>query len=151
LPSESEWEAACRAGFSGAFHFGDTILPSWANYDGNYAYPGGCKGTHLNRTSEVGAYGLVNSFGLSDMHGNVWEWCEDIWHPSPLDGPRDGSAQLAPAVGLNEKRLLRGGSWFNFPRYCRAAFRLGLRPGYSNGTVGFRPGCFAPPGSLLGA
>jgi formylglycine-generating enzyme required for sulfatase activity len=151
LPNESEWEAACRAGSSGAFHFGDTILPSWANYDGNDVYPGGCKGTYLNRTSEVGAYGLVNSFGLSDLHGNVWEWCEDIWHPSPLDGPRDGSAQLAPAVGLNEKRLLRGGSWVHTPHRCRAALRYGRRPRHPSFTVGFRPGCFAPPGSLLGA
>jgi formylglycine-generating enzyme required for sulfatase activity len=152
LPSESEWEAACRAGSSGPFHFGDTILPSWANYNGNYVFPGGCKGTYLNRTSEVGAYGLVNSFGLADLHGNVWEWCEDIWHPSPLEGPRDGSAQLAPAVGLNEKRLLRGGSWLGDPLYARAAIRHRRPPGlHPVDTVGFRPGCFSPPGSLLGA
>jgi formylglycine-generating enzyme required for sulfatase activity len=150
LPSESEWEAACRAGSSNRFHFGDTILPSWANYNSNFVYPGGCKGTYLNRTSAVGAYGLVNRFGLADLHGNVWEWCEDIWHPSPLDGPRDGSAQLAPAEGLNEKRLLRGGSWFNGPRACRSAARDRTLPDNLSVSVGFRV-CCLPPGSLLGA
>jgi formylglycine-generating enzyme required for sulfatase activity len=151
LPSETQWEFACRAGSSAPFHFGDTIDASWANYDGNYVYPGGQKGIFLGRTSAVGAYGLVNRMGLADLHGNVWEWCGDIWHPSALVGPRDGTAQAEQIDGLRESRLLRGGSWFSGPHYCRAAYRISDVPAGVLNSVGFRPGCFAPPGSLLGS
>ncbi|MFN9622164.1 MAG: formylglycine-generating enzyme family protein, partial [Cyanobacteriota bacterium] len=145
LPSESLWEVACRAGADTPFHFGDTLDPNWANYDGGYVYGPGRKGTFLNRTTPVGAYGLVNAWGLADLHGNVWEWCADVWHPSPLGGPRDGTPWLELTEGLLENRLLRGGSWFNVPRLCRSAIRLSNRPDYRADNVGFRV-CCLPPG-----
>jgi formylglycine-generating enzyme required for sulfatase activity len=159
LPSESEWEVACRAGSCCPFHFGDTLDPTWANYDGRHVYPPGQSGAFLNRTSPVGAYGLVNSLGLADLHGNVWEWCADRWHRYPLHAegwPADGRAWIVPDVGLEgdgqqQWRLLRGGSWFSGPHDCRAAFRFsGFPPADVRTNVGFRPGCFSPPGSLFG-
>jgi formylglycine-generating enzyme required for sulfatase activity len=149
LPSESLWEVACRAGSATPFHFGDTLDPAWANYDGNYAYGTGRKGAFLNHTAPVGAYGLVNGWGLADLHGTVWEWCADVWHPSPLAGPTDGRAWEEAAAGLGDHRLLRGGSWFGEPRYCRSAYRYSILPTLRKGLVGFRV-CCLPPGSLLG-
>jgi formylglycine-generating enzyme required for sulfatase activity len=93
----------------------------------------------------VGAYGLVNAWGLADLHGNVWEWCADVWHPSPLGGPQDGTPWVQMAEGLLENRLLRGGSWFGGPRSCRSAYRGGSRPGVLVDSVGFRV-CCLPPG-----
>jgi formylglycine-generating enzyme required for sulfatase activity len=145
LPSEAQWEYACRAGSDSAFHFGDTLDPAWANYDGNYSYGAGKIGVYLNRTSPVGAYGLVNSWGLADLHGGVWEWCQDLWHPSPERAPSDGSAWLEPAADLPEviaqSRLLRGGSWNFDPGNCRSAFRNNIHPGHQHYPVGFRVCC----------
>jgi formylglycine-generating enzyme required for sulfatase activity len=152
LPSETLWEVACRAGAttSSPFHFGDTLDAAWANYDGSRddVYPGGRPGPYLQRPSPVGAYGLVNDWGLADLHGNVWEWCADLWHPSPQGGPVDGQAWMEPFEGLpseQQRRLLRGGSWFNVPRNCRSAYRLSDHPALRNGLVGFRV-CCLPPG-----
>jgi formylglycine-generating enzyme required for sulfatase activity len=147
LPGESAWEVACRALSTTPFHFGDTIDEAWANYRGSadYVYPGGRAGGFLQRPSAVGAHGLVNAWGLADLHGNVWEWCADVWHPSPLGGPQDGSPRVQMAAGLLENRLLRGGSWFNVPHGCRSACRNGNRPGDLDGGVGFRV-CCLPPG-----
>ncbi|MFN9548162.1 MAG: SUMF1/EgtB/PvdO family nonheme iron enzyme [Cyanobacteriota bacterium] len=145
LPSESLWELACRASSPTPFHFGDSLDAAWANYDANDAYPPGKPGPYPNQLTPVGAYGLVNAFGLADLHGNVWEWCADAWHPDPSGAPRDGSPRTDPAVGLLETRLLRGGSWFNRPRFCRSAYRL---RGHQDGRydyVGFRL-CVFPPG-----
>jgi formylglycine-generating enzyme required for sulfatase activity len=146
LPSEAQWEYACRAGSVTAFHFGDTLDAAWVNYDGNYTYGKGKPGAYLNRTSPVGVYGLVNRWGLADLHGNVWEWCRDRWHPSPDEGPTDGSAWLAPAADLPQmiaqNRLLRGGSWVDHPENCRSAYRFYRRPdfvGYNH--VGVRVMC----------
>ena len=77
LPSEAEWEYACRAGTSDIFHFGNTISSDVANFDGNYTYGSGTKGIYRGETTVVGSFGVSNEFGLYDMHGNVWEWCED--------------------------------------------------------------------------
>jgi formylglycine-generating enzyme required for sulfatase activity len=122
---------ACRALSTTPFHFGDTIDEAWANYRGSadYVYPGGRAGGFLQRPSAVGAHGLVNAWGLADLHGNVWEWCADVWHPSPLGGPQDGSPRVQMAAGLLENRLLRGGSWFNGPHNCRSACRNSNHPG----------------------
>ncbi|HEY9603467.1 MAG TPA: SUMF1/EgtB/PvdO family nonheme iron enzyme [Allocoleopsis sp.] len=125
LPSEAEWEYACRAGTTTPFHFGKTISPELANYDGKYTYGSGSKGIYREQTTEVGSF-PANAFGLYDMHGNVWEWCADHWHDSYKGAPTDGSVWLSE----NKKnyRLLRGGSWDGNPGYCRSAFRGGDMP-----------------------
>ena len=122
LPSEAEWEYACRAGTTTPFHFGETITTDLANYYGNYTYGGGIKGIYREETTEVGSFGVANNFGLYDMHGNVWEWCQDSWHSSYKGAPTDGSAWLDTEENTNFK-LLRGGSWSFDPGYCRSACR----------------------------
>ncbi|MBU6354796.1 MAG: SUMF1/EgtB/PvdO family nonheme iron enzyme, partial [Cyanobacteria bacterium REEB498] len=104
-----------------------------------------------------GSSGLVNRLGLAELHGQLQEWCADQWHPDPVAGAlADGSALEGPDPRLanvpleREIKLLRGGAWFNTPHSARAALRLGLHPGNDAPSVGVRPGCFAPPGSLLG-
>ena len=157
LPSESQWEAACRAGDSTPFHFGDTLDASWANYDGNYTYGPGRKGAFRQRPVPMGFFGLVNRWGLAEMHGQLQEWCADQWHRDPVAGSAgDGSPVEGPDSELegNQEqsyRLLRGGSWIDGPLNARAAFRISGRPGYVYTGVGVRPGCFSPPGSLLGS
>ncbi|MHC5856519.1 caspase, EACC1-associated type [Nostoc sp.] len=119
LPSEAEWEYACRAGTTTPFYFGETITTDLANYDGNYTYASAPKGKNRQETTEVGSF-PPNAFGLYDMHGNVWEWCEDTWHDSYKGAPSDGSAWIDD----NEYyKMLRGGSWFDYPIYCRSASR----------------------------
>jgi formylglycine-generating enzyme required for sulfatase activity len=155
LPSESQWEAACRAGGSTPFHFGDTLDASWANYDGNYTYGRGRTGAYLQRPVVVGGFGLVNRWGLAELHGQLSEWCADQWHRDPVAGSAgDGSPREDPDPDLegNQEqifRLLRGGSWIDIPRDARAAFRDGGRPAGVNTLVGVRPGCFSPPGLFL--
>jgi formylglycine-generating enzyme required for sulfatase activity len=138
LPSEAEWEYACRAGTTTPFHFGETIDPQLANYDGNYTYGRGQKGAYRAKTTPVGSFKVANNFGLFDMHGNVWEWCQDYWHSSYQDAPRDGSAWLDSELSNSANRVLRGGSWFNYPEYGRSAFRFIVDPGDRNYIVGFR-------------
>jgi formylglycine-generating enzyme required for sulfatase activity len=137
LPSESQWEYACRAGASTPFYYGETISTDVANYNGNYIYENGIKGKYLAKTSAVGSFRLANSFGLYDMHGNVWELCEDTWHNSYQSAPNDGSAW---ADG-NNQRLLRGGSWNYNPNNCRSAERSRLSADTRNNRVGFRIVC----------
>ena len=115
LPSEAQWEYACRAGTTTPFHFGDTLTAELANYDANSTYGDGPKGTYRQQTTEVGTF-PANAWGLQDMHGNLWEWCEDHWHDSYDFAPEDDHPWLIPAAGNDEKRLLRGGSWNGFPR-----------------------------------
>jgi formylglycine-generating enzyme required for sulfatase activity len=156
LPSESCWEVACRAGGSTPFHCGDTLDPSWANYDANSTYGRGRKGEYRQRPTTIGAFGPVNRWGLAEMHGQLWEWCGDRWHPNPVGGgwPKEGGAWEEPDAALEglleqEYRLRRGGSWIEAPRNCRAAYRNGYRPGLASTLVGVRPCCLLPPGSLL--
>ncbi|MBD2279100.1 caspase, EACC1-associated type [Aphanizomenon flos-aquae] len=127
LPSEAEWEYACRGGTTTPFYFGEIISTELANYDGNYTYGGGAKGEYRGKTTEVGKF-PANPCGLYDMCGNVWEWCEDEWHKNYINAPADGSAWLDKN---SESRLLRGGSWYYDPGNCRSAFR------YLNALVGF--------------
>jgi formylglycine-generating enzyme required for sulfatase activity len=156
LPSESQWEAACRAGAGTPFHFGDTLDCTWANVDCNYTYGAGRKSVYRQRPVPVGFFGLVNRWGLAEMHGQLLEWCADQWHRDPLTGSTvDGSPLEDPDPGLqgNQEqayRLLRGGSWFGSPLDARAAFRSSYHPDNVYSFVGVRPGCFSPPGSLLG-
>ena len=139
LPSEAQWEYACRAGTTTPFYFGDTITTDLANYDGNYTYGSGPKGTYREATTEVGSF-PPNGFGLYDMHGNVWEWCLDHWHDNYggwfRTAPTDGSAWLT-GDGSNP-RMLRGGSWLFVPELCRCAFRYNNYPGTRFNYFGFR-------------
>ncbi|MBU7582843.1 MAG: SUMF1/EgtB/PvdO family nonheme iron enzyme [Nostoc sp. TH1S01] len=135
LPSEAEWEYACRAGTTTPFYFGETITTELANYNGNYTYGSAPKGKYREQTTDVGEF-PANPFGLFDMCGNVWEWCEDEWHGNYNNAPIDGSAWVNE--NNNQSRLLRGGSWDSYPRYCRSANRGGDgRDGRGN-LVGFR-------------
>jgi formylglycine-generating enzyme required for sulfatase activity len=93
LPSEAQWEYACRAGTTTPFHFGPTISTEVANYDGNYIYDQGSKGIYREQTTGVAIF-PANAWGLHDMHGNVWEWCLDEWHDSYEGAPVDGSAWM---------------------------------------------------------
>jgi formylglycine-generating enzyme required for sulfatase activity len=110
LPSEAQWEYACRAGTTTPFHFGTTLTAELANYDATATYGDGPKGTYREQTTDVGTF-LANAWGLQDMHGNVWEWCEDHWHDTYDFAPEDDQPWLIPAAGNDSKRLLRGGSW----------------------------------------
>ncbi|MFN6001518.1 MAG: SUMF1/EgtB/PvdO family nonheme iron enzyme [Dolichospermum sp.] len=141
LPSEAQWEYACRAGTTTPFHFGETITTDLANYNGKYSYGQGPKGVYREETTAVGSFGVANNFGLYDMHGNVWEWCQDHWHSNYEGAPTDGSAWLSNKEGSN-RGLLRGGSWYSNPAdYCRSAFRNYSNLDDSNGLFGFRVVC----------
>ncbi|WYM03288.2 MAG: SUMF1/EgtB/PvdO family nonheme iron enzyme [Gloeotrichia echinulata CP02] len=141
LPSEAEWEYACRAGTSTPFHFGQTITPELANYNGTYVYGAEPKGKSPEQTTDVGSFKVANSFGLYDMHGNVWEWCADDWHDNYEAAPINAAAWLG---NDNQFAVLRGGSWFNFPKLCRSASRyLNVRAErvFHNYFDGFRVVC----------
>ena len=139
LLTEAEWEYAARAGTTTAFSTGDTITTAQANFDGNYTYNGSSKGVGREKTVEVGSLRAPNKFGLHDMHGNVWEWVEDCWHDSYNSAPRDGSRAWKGEDGGNcEQRVLRGGSWYNYPRNLRSAIRYGYTTDNRINFVGFR-------------
>jgi len=142
LPSEAEWEYACRAGTTTPFHFGETITTDVANYDGKSTYGNGPKGVYRGETTEVGSFGVANNFGLYDMHGNVREWCQDEWHDSYEGAPMDGSAWQS-ANASSDGRMLRGGSWADHPVICRSAYRYGSFADFSNDFYGFRVACAA--------
>jgi formylglycine-generating enzyme required for sulfatase activity len=137
LPSEAQWEYACRAGSTTPFAFGETLTPELANYDWTETYASGPKGVSRQQTTEVGSF-PANAWGLHDMHGNVWEWCLDPWHDSYTGAPADGSVWTA---GGGKSRLLRGGSWVNIPRYCRSACRSINLPDNRYNVIGFRVCC----------
>jgi formylglycine-generating enzyme required for sulfatase activity len=135
LPSEAEWEYACRAGSKSAFSFGDEISTEHANYDGHYTYNGSARGQYRGGTSAAGDF-APNPWGLYDMHGNVWEWMQDAVHDNYEGAPADGSAW--EEGGDASRRILRGGSWLYNPRYLRSALRNGFSSALSNDIVGFR-------------
>jgi formylglycine-generating enzyme required for sulfatase activity len=142
LPTEAEWEYACRAGTTTPFHFGETISTELANYDGNYTYGNGVKGEYRQETTLVDYFEIANAWGLCDMHGNVWEWCADHWHDNYESAPSDGSAWLTD--DMKAAHVNRGGSWFNSPRYCRSACRNDYYPSIRSYNLGFRVACAAP-------
>ena len=139
LPSEAEWEYACRGGTTTPFHFGETITPGLANYNGEYTYGSGTKGENRRKTTPVGSFKVANAFGLFDMHGNVLERCLDDWHENYEDAPNDGSPRLKPInENDNRRKMLRGGSWFVNPENCRSASRDNENFGFNDDNVGFR-------------
>ncbi|MFM6881969.1 MAG: formylglycine-generating enzyme family protein [Dolichospermum sp.] len=136
LPTEAQWEYACRAGTTTPFHFGDRITTDLANYDGNYTYGDGLKGVHRKGTTDVVLF-PPNLFGLHDMHGNVWEWCQDDWHDNYEGAPIDGSAWIS----LTNRKVLRGGSWNYYPVLCRSASRNWDNAKFNYNNFGFRVVC----------
>ncbi|MFG6104904.1 SUMF1/EgtB/PvdO family nonheme iron enzyme [Leptothoe sp. EHU-05/26/07-4] len=141
LPSEAEWEYACRAGTISPFHFGSTITSDLANYAASNVYGSGPKGEYRQQTTKVGSF-FPNRFGFYDMHGNVWEWCQDHWHSNYDGAPTDGSALTEG--GNSSLRALRGGSWCYYPRICRSASRILNGPDLALSIIGFRVVCLAP-------
>jgi formylglycine-generating enzyme required for sulfatase activity len=145
LPSEAEWEYACRAGTTSAFHFGETIDTKLANYRDieskemklSGSYGRGNPGEYRKKTTPMGTFD-ANDFGLYDMHGNVWEWCQDDYSSSYQKTPKDGSAWLNPYPEKNSAKILRGGSWLDNPHGCRSAYRGGSYAGYCLDGFGFR-------------
>jgi formylglycine-generating enzyme required for sulfatase activity len=137
LPSEAEWEYACRAGTTTEFHFGNYIHTDLANFDGNETWGGWPKGEYRGETTEVGRF-PANSWGLFDMHGNVWEWCEDWLGTYPGEDQTD---PVQSEAAIDNCHAVRGGSWFYSPDYCRASSRNGYGPGYRSQDVGIRA-CF---------
>jgi formylglycine-generating enzyme required for sulfatase activity len=132
LPTESQWEYACRAGTQTPFYFGENINPDIVNYNGNYPYGTAKKGLYRKKTTPVGSF-PANAFGLFDMHGNVWEWCQD-WYGSypttPVTNPGGASS--------GSTRVKRGGTWYNGAQYCRSAERSYYSPGYRSHYIGLR-------------
>ena len=145
LPSEAQWEYACRAKTITPFHFGETISPELANYNGNYTYGDGQKGGYREQTTDADSF-PANAWGLHDMHGNVWEWCADHWHSNYNKAPADGSPWINDKSN-DSGRLLRGGSWYGLPGGCRSACRGDRHPVNRRNDVGFRVCCL--PQDLL--
>ena len=141
LPSEAEWEYACRAGTTGPFSFELPITTDKANYNDNDSYAGSLPGEFRCKTTPVRQF-APNPWGLYDMHGNVWEWCQDVWHESNMHyesyvgAPVDGTAWMTG--GDQTRRVLRGGAWLYEPRYLRSAHRGGYDAGLRSFNFGLR-------------
>jgi formylglycine-generating enzyme required for sulfatase activity len=144
LPTEAEWEYACRGGrpSSQPFGVGDghTLSSREANFNGNYSYGSAAKGLNLESTCRVGSY-PANALGLFDMRGNVWEWCADWCGPYPR-----GDATNPPGPSEGSVRATRGGCWNGGAGYCRAAFRGRAAPSYRDFGLGFRLARSIPSG-----
>jgi formylglycine-generating enzyme required for sulfatase activity len=132
LPTEAEWEYACRAGTTTPFSTGNNITTSQANYYGYGPYNNNAAGIYRETTTPVGSF-APNPWGLYDMHGNVWEWCWD-WYGSYSSGAQNNPR--GPVSG--DYRVVRGGSWYYFGRYLRSAFRNFNYPSSRNYFIGFR-------------
>ncbi|MBF2000628.1 MAG: SUMF1/EgtB/PvdO family nonheme iron enzyme [Synechococcales cyanobacterium M58_A2018_015] len=139
LPSEAEWEYAARGGTSTPFHFGDTLTAELANYDANDIYGEGPEGLYRQHTTPIGSFQVANAFGLYDIHGNVWEWCADPWHDDYDQAPSDGS--IWTAENSDNRRVLRGGSWYCLPSLCRSAQRHWEQMDHSGSGISFRVVC----------
>jgi formylglycine-generating enzyme required for sulfatase activity len=137
LPTEAGWEYGCRAGTTTPFHFGEALATDQANFDGNDVYRPGEKGEFRRETTAVGLF-AANAWGLYDLHGNVFEWCSDWYGPYPDE---DAVDPAGPAEG--SFRVLRGGSWFSAPWYCRSAYRYWADPSFGDAHIGCRI-CFIP-------
>jgi formylglycine-generating enzyme required for sulfatase activity len=138
LPTEAEWEYACRAGTTTPFHFGDDLLPTQATFEATPSPGAKTRRSLLRRPTPVGSY-RPNAFGLFDVHGNVWEWCSD-WYDKHFYSKSEPADPRGPeaSTGL---RVLRGGSWQMNPALCRAAKRVRNDPGHRSNVYGFRVAC----------
>jgi formylglycine-generating enzyme required for sulfatase activity len=134
LPSEAEWEYACRAQTATPFHFGETITTDLANYVGEHTYRSEPVGIYRHETTDAGSF-PPNAFGLHDMHGNVWEWCADAWHDDYTGAPPNGSVWEGRP---GSPRVLRGGGWHDPPDLCRSAARLMAMPREGEDFFGLR-------------
>lgn len=139
LPSEAQWEYACRAGTSTPFNCGETLITDLVNYDGKELYAEEENEIYWDSTEEVGLF-PPNAYGLYDMHGNVWEWCEDGWHDNYDGAPADGSAWV-DNYAENDGRIIRGGSWHSHPIYCRSANRYYFHHNFAISYLGCRVVC----------
>jgi formylglycine-generating enzyme required for sulfatase activity len=154
LPSEAQWEYACRAGTTTPFHYGKTLSAELANYNADATYGRGRKGKSRGQTTAVGSF-AANAWGLHDMHGNVWEWCADHWRSSYALGLQEAPADGSPWLDATEadkarmegeraderSRVLRGGSWGSLPVFCRSACRNDYHPAHALLSIGFRVCC----------
>jgi formylglycine-generating enzyme required for sulfatase activity len=136
LPTEAEWEYACRGGSETPFHFGQTLTSEVANFDAKRPFLTSPSGDSRMKTVPAGSLGAPNGFGLYDMHGNIWEWCADNWHDSYQSAPSDGSAWLKG--GIAYLKVVRGGAWDSAAIECRSSFRDRLTPMLKMGNIGFR-------------
>ncbi|MBT3296057.1 MAG: formylglycine-generating enzyme family protein [Verrucomicrobia bacterium] len=139
LPTEAQWEYACRAGSTTPFSFGETLSTDQANYDGAYTYADGKQGETRGKTVAVGSL-PANAWGLHEMHGNVSEWCHD-WHADYVGGPE--ADPKGPEKGVRE-HVIRGGAWRSYPGACRSACRLQAHSRFQSHHVGFRAVCALP-------
>ena len=135
LPSEAQWEYACRAGTLTPFHYGPTLTTAIANCNGVFTCRSEPQGVYRHATTDAGSF-LPNAFGLYDMHGNVWEWCADGWHDDNPGAPTDSFAWDS-ACGADE-RVARGGSWHEPPDVCRSSLRIKFRASEGDDFIGFR-------------
>lgn len=139
LPREAEWEYACRSGSITPFNTGDNLSTDQANYNGNYTYLDKTEGRFLNSTTPIGSY-PPNAWGLYDMHGNVWEWCEDWYNETYYGTLKNRKSVLNPKGFISgNARVLRGGSWYSNASNCRSANRRRNVPLHCCSHVGFRP------------
>ncbi len=134
LPTEAQWEYACRAGTTTPFNTGNFLTNLQANYNWEYLYNGGTNTvtTYPGKTQDVGTY-APNAYGLYDMHGNVWEWCADWYGTYPTTAQTNPTGATTGSI-----RVIRGGSWFSNARYCRSAFRNSSYPSSYSNNIGFR-------------
>ncbi|MFZ5569351.1 MAG: formylglycine-generating enzyme family protein [Thermodesulfobacteriota bacterium] len=139
LPTEAEWEYACRAGTRTPFFYGDYLSSDQANYNGHFPLPGTPRGINRNSTMPVGSF-PPNAFGLYDLHGNVVEWCQDYYGAYPPGAVTD---PVGPARGMS--RVCRGGGMSSYARRCRSANRTRHLPDYWNFYIGFRLVCSVTP------
>ncbi|MBN2534374.1 MAG: formylglycine-generating enzyme family protein [Spirochaetales bacterium] len=133
LPGEAEWEYACKAGTNTPFYFGETITTEYVNFVGLYSFAGEPKGNYRHKSTEVGIF-PPNLFGIYDMHGNVFEWCEDSWHPNYINAPDDAH----PRVNNSEDKVIRGGSWHEPPEVCSSITRVRYNAHEPEDRIGFR-------------
>jgi formylglycine-generating enzyme required for sulfatase activity len=149
LPTEAEWEYACRAGTTTPFACGTSLSAKQANFNGRFPYGGAPAGPYLRQTAKVGSY-RPNAWGLYDMHGNVAEWCSDFYDPnyyksSPGKDPQ-GPAKGVLSTGYKDfYRIVRGGCWLDEARACRSAYRFRAMPHDGYQLIGFRVACVVSP------